>query len=173
MAIAVVTGPAPVLQFYRQWVRLLSSLSKKQPPIYSISTVGSGSIFTTFSIGKRNCPNRKRGPTILALSKADSDELQQLSVAEHKVWDEAVSYYGHSLVKHDLVFDDDLVQIKDQLEDAEASSDLANAKILADLKAARLRVAPIYRKPWWERHNAGNKDASKIPSACHYAYGKG
>lgn len=94
----------------------------------------------------------------LDLTKADRDELQQLSVAERKAWSDAVSYYGRSLVKNDLLFDDDLIQIKYQLEDAEASSDLANTKISADLKAVLLQAAPVYRKYWWERHHAENRE---------------
>jgi len=100
----------------------------------------------------------QKEPDNLALSKADSDELRQLSPAECRVWNEAVSYYSRSLVKNDLVFDDELIQTKNQLEDAEASSDLANAKMSADLKAVLLKAAPIYRKHWWERHNAENQE---------------
>ena len=100
----------------------------------------------------------QKGSDNLALSKADSDELQQLSVAERKAWNEAVSYYGGSLVKRDLLFDDDLSHIKDQLEDAEASPNLANTEISEDLKAVLLKAAPIYRKHWWERHNAENQE---------------
>ena len=88
----------------------------------------------------------QKGSDNLALSKADSDELQQLSVAEREAWNEAVSYYGGSLVKRNLLFDDDLSHIKDQLEDAEASPDLANTEISADLKAVLLKAAPIYRE---------------------------
>jgi len=100
----------------------------------------------------------QRSTDDLALSKADSDELEHLSPAERSAWNQAVSYYGRSLAKHDLIFDDDLIQIKNQLEEAESSSDLANTKISADLKAVILKAAPIYRKYWWERHNAENKE---------------
>lgn len=94
----------------------------------------------------------------LSLTKADSDELQQLSAQERNAWQDSVSYYTRALVKRDLLFDEELNQIKNDLEDAEASSDLANAKIPADLKAALLQAAPIYRKHWWARHNADNQD---------------
>jgi hypothetical protein len=93
----------------------------------------------------------------LDLTKVDSDELQQLSPGERAVWNEAISYYG-PLVKKDLIFDDDLVQIKDQLEDAEGSLDLANAKISSDLKAVLLKAAPVYRKHWWSKHHAENQE---------------
>lgn len=99
----------------------------------------------------------QKGPHSLALSKADSDEWQQLSPAEHMAWDAAVSFYSRSLVKRDLLFDDDLAETKNQLEDAETSTDLANAQIPADLKAVLLKAAPVYRKHWWPRHDAQNK----------------
>lgn len=100
----------------------------------------------------------QRGPHNLALSKADSDELQHLSPEERSTWESAVSFYGHSVVKHDLLFDDTLISTKNQLEDNEASPDLANADIAPDLKAALLKAAPIYRKHWWPRHNAENRE---------------
>lgn len=94
----------------------------------------------------------------LALTKADTDELEQLSASERTIWNDALTYYGGSIVKHDLLFDDDLIQIKNQLEDAELSSDLREVKIPAPLKAALLKAAPVYRKHWWARHNADNQE---------------
>ena len=60
--------------------------------------------------------------------------------------------------KRDLLFDDDLIHIKDLLEDAEASPDLANTEISAELRVVFLKAAPIYRKHWWERHNKENRE---------------
>jgi hypothetical protein len=69
-----------------------------------------------------------------------------------------VSYFASSLVKRDLLFDDGLITIKNQLEDAEESPDLGNVQIPAALKAVLLRAAPIYRKHWWPRHDAENRE---------------
>ncbi|MGD0892632.1 MAG: hypothetical protein ABR923_13965 [Terracidiphilus sp.] len=94
----------------------------------------------------------------LALNKADAEELDLLSASERSTWNDALAYYSTFLVKRDLLFDDDLIQTKDQLEDAELSSDLANVKIPAPLKATLLKAAPVYRQHWWVRHNAENHE---------------
>jgi hypothetical protein len=99
----------------------------------------------------------QKGAHVLAESKADSDELKKLSAAEHAAWESAVSYYSRELVRRDLLFDDELIAVKDQLEDEEASSDLAQARIPAELKSVLLEAAPVYRKHWWPRHDAGNR----------------
>lgn len=99
----------------------------------------------------------QKGTRDLSLTKADGDELQHLSAQEREAWSEAVSYYTREMVKRDLLFDDDLNGIKNELEDAEASSELANTKIPPDLKAVLLKAAPIYRNHWWPRHSAENQ----------------
>lgn len=100
----------------------------------------------------------QKGPHNLSLTKADSDELQQLSAGERDTWNEAISYYSNFVVKRDLLFDDDLIQTKDQLENAETSSDLENVKIPAKLKAVLIKAAPVYRRHWWARHNTENQE---------------
>src|SRR5436309_2771586 len=71
----------------------------------------------------------QRGQHSLALSPADNDELQQLSSMERDSWNAAVAYYTNLLVKRDLLFDEGMITTKNQLEDAEASLDLANVQI--------------------------------------------
>lgn len=100
----------------------------------------------------------QNGPHNLSLTRADSDELEHLSAAERTAWNEALAYYSRFIVKRPLLFDDELIQSKDRLEDAEASSDLTGVNISADLKAALLEAAPIYRRHWWARHDAGNRE---------------
>ena len=100
----------------------------------------------------------QKGPHSLTLSGADSDELQHLSSTERKSWNAEVAYYADSFAKRDLLFDEGLITIKDKLEDAEVSSDLANVQIPAELKAVLLSAAPIYRRYWWPRHDAENRE---------------
>jgi len=99
----------------------------------------------------------QKGPHALALTAADSDELQHLSPTERASWNAAVAYYAGSFAKRDLLFDDGLIAVKDKLEDAEASSDLADVQIPAELKGVLLSAAPIYRKHWWPQHDAENR----------------
>jgi hypothetical protein len=100
----------------------------------------------------------QKGSRSPSVGKVDADELQYLSTQERTTWNEALSYYSQSVVKRDLLFDDELIQTKDQLEDAETSADLANVKIPAKLKAALLEAAPVYRKHWWARHDLENRE---------------
>lgn len=97
------------------------------------------------------------GSHSLALTKADNDEMERLSAGERVDWNTAVFYYRTSLVKRDLLFDDELIATKAELEEAEPSVDLGEAKIPAELKTALLRAAPIYRKHWWPRHDTENR----------------
>jgi hypothetical protein len=99
----------------------------------------------------------QKGPHNVSVNRADSDEFEQLSAGERDTWNEALAYYSNSIVKRDLLFDDELIQTKDQLENAESSSDLESAKIPAELKAVLLKAAPVYRKHWWARHNKENQ----------------
>jgi hypothetical protein len=99
----------------------------------------------------------QNGPRPVALNKIDADELKELSPEEHTAWGAAVAYYADSLIQRDLLFDEGMRTVKNQLEDAEASVDLAGAQVPADIKAALLKAAPVYRKHWWARHEAENR----------------
>jgi hypothetical protein len=90
------------------------------------------------------------------LNTSDADDLQRLSPEERIPWEAAVSYYGNSLIKRDLLFDEGMEAIKNQLEDAEASSDLTNVQIPGELKNVLLKAASVYRNHWWTRHDAQN-----------------
>lgn len=97
------------------------------------------------------------GPRNPPLTKADSEELEQLSPAERTAWNEALTYYSRKIVNRDLLFDGELIQTKEKLEDAESSPDLAKVDISEALKPALLEAAPIYRRHWWPRHDAQNR----------------
>jgi hypothetical protein len=99
----------------------------------------------------------KQSAREVALTGSDTDELQRLSPADRVAWDRAVAYYSASIAERDLLFDDDLVAIKNALEDAETSADLEGAPIPKDLKDTLLKAAPIYRGHWWTQHNAQNR----------------
>jgi len=91
------------------------------------------------------------------VSTADADTLKSLSPEQLAAWNTAVSYYVSSAIQHDLLFDKDMIAIKNQLEDAEASPDLANVDVPAGLRAVLLSAAPIYREYWWKHHDAQNR----------------
>jgi hypothetical protein len=91
------------------------------------------------------------------VSTADADTLKSLSPEQLAAWNTAVSYYVSSAIQHDLLFDKDMIAIKNQLEDADASPDLANVDVPAGLRAVLLSAAPIYREYWWKHHDAQNR----------------
>jgi len=98
-----------------------------------------------------------KSPQAQTLNAPDEEELGRLSPEERTTWNAATSYYAVSLVQRDLLFDEGMEEIKNRLEGAETSIDLAGTQIPDDLKAALLSAAPIYRKHWWTRHDADNR----------------
>ncbi len=100
-------------------------------------------------------PQKSSHPTVV--SQPDVAVLKTLSQEERASWDAAVAYYATSMIQHDLLFDQNMGIIKDELEDAEGSPDLAKANIPADLKVLLLKVAPIYRAHWWKSHDEQNQ----------------
>lgn len=98
-----------------------------------------------------------KGPLPSPLTQSDLAQLQQLSPEERAKWETAVSYYKTSMVDRDLLFDQEMCAIKNTLEDADSSPDLANIQMSAELKQALLTAAPIYKKYWWTEHNTQNQ----------------
>ena len=111
------------------------------------------------------------GPNLLTLTDADAAELQQLSPEERASWDAAISYYKDFLVNRDLLFDNYMVAIKNQLGDAESSSDLLS--VPAELKKALLKAAPVYRKHWWPNHDSRNRQWILELKPLLHKYGSG
>ena len=102
-------------------------------------------------------PQPGSGSRRLTVSSADLDELKTLSPEERSAWDAAVAYYRQSVIQHDLLFDAEMRDLKDQLEDSEDSDGLPEIHVGAGVKALLLKVAPIYRKHWWSKHDALNR----------------
>jgi len=102
-------------------------------------------------------PTKNRAGTVV-LNRADADEVKQLTSDERQIWDAAVAYYQHSLVQRDLLFDESMIGIKNRLEDAEASPDLAGVAIPSNLRDVLLKAAPVYRTHFWPRHDSQNRE---------------
>jgi hypothetical protein len=85
-------------------------------------------------------------------------------VAEQKAWSEAVEYYAAALARRDLVFDGEMVDIKNRLAELETCADLSGkseyrcaAGLQPELIAALERGAPWYRAQWWNKHDQNNR----------------
>jgi hypothetical protein len=92
-----------------------------------------------------------------SMSEADISALTSLHPDEQQSWLRAINYYAESMVHRDLLFDRNMQSIKNALEDAESSTDLANVAIPAELRTTLLDVAAVYRAHWWARHDAQNR----------------
>ena len=92
----------------------------------------------------------------IPLWESDRAHLSQLTEAERKSWTEALDFYGDRLVGRSLLFDDDLVAIRDALTGKGSREDVAEADrgVFEHLD----RCLPIYRRHWWERHDHGNRE---------------
>lgn len=99
-------------------------------------------------------PSAPRAPTV---SQADVEIASSLTQEERATWDGAVSYYQQSVIQRDLLFDAGMNAIKNQLENAETSPDLANVDIPAPLRDVLVKASPIYRKHWWTGHDKENR----------------
>jgi hypothetical protein len=82
-------------------------------------------------------------------ASADAEERQR--------WAEAVNHYKSQYGKRSLLFDDELVRIKQALIIAGSSDDLRDAALAPGHRAMLEAAAPIYRKHWWMDHNAANQ----------------
>ncbi len=87
-----------------------------------------------------------------------------LSKAERAAWDAAVTYYGSNFADKDLLFNSDLVALKNQLGDFEDCAELSgtthpacDAHLPAAFTAVLERAAPVYRAHWWTDHDRANR----------------
>ncbi len=99
-----------------------------------------------------------------AEKKTSGEASGELPTTEEKAWNEAVEYYATSLARRDLLFDGDMVDIKNRLADLETCADLSGkseyrcaAGLRPELIAALERAAPVYRARWWNEHDRTNR----------------
>lgn len=92
------------------------------------------------------------------------DSSPPLTRAEQSAWDNAVAYYAANYADRDLLFNHDLVVLKNLLEDLEDCDDLAGThkKICdAGLPPALTQVldsaAPVYRAHLWPEQDRANR----------------
>lgn len=97
------------------------------------------------------------GPHAPTVSQADEEIGTALTQEERAAWAAAVSYYRESVITRDLLFDEGMDAIKNRLEEAEASPDLANVDIPVPLRDVIVKASPIYRKYWWRAHDKENR----------------
>ena len=99
----------------------------------------------------------QKGSQPLVLYHTDTEEFKLLSAEEKASWSTCIAYYQNSLIGRDLLFDEGMNSVKNELEDSEASPDLGDVHIPEELKRVLQTAAPIYRKHWWPKQDAQNR----------------
>jgi hypothetical protein len=69
-----------------------------------------------------------------------------------------VAYYDSVLARRDILFDSGMVAISNRLARADTATTLRGSGLDASLVATLERAAPVYRRLWWPRHDAANRE---------------
>jgi hypothetical protein len=77
--------------------------------------------------------------------------------AERSVWNEGIAFYA-PYVKRNLLFDEELLTIKEALRTVETETSLDGVAMESGVKATLERLMPIYRKHWWPAHDRTNRE---------------
>jgi hypothetical protein len=134
-----VPGPLPVFDFYsRFWINLHHVLYEQARLETARPTT--------------------RSQTQPAASAEKKHTTEKLSDAESRAWSSAVAAYEQHWAKSDLLFDTEMVRIKDRLEEIGDDESLQTSGLTPDLVDALERAAPVYRAHWWVEDDRANRD---------------
>ncbi len=134
-----ITGHLPVFDFYSEfWVNLHHVL-------YEQARLGTARP-TTRSQSKQ------------ATGAEQKLSLEKLPEAESRAWSSSVADYAKYWANRDLLFDTEMVRIKDRLEDLGDSESVQTSGLAPELIAALLRAAPVYRARWWTEDDRANRE---------------
>jgi hypothetical protein len=98
-----------------------------------------------------------RGTPHEAELATDASQSAGLSEDEAKIWSDALAYYRKNMLRHDLRSDEDMVTLKNRLEDLEGANTLARSDLDPALVAVLDEASPIYRVHWWPLHDTTNQ----------------
>jgi len=102
-------------------------------------------------------PQRIRaGDTTTPIVEAQA--VSEMLPAERSAWQSARAYYAAQMAGRDLLFNRDMVLIKNRLAELEADADLSKSGLRTELVAALERAAPVYRSRWWPAHDRQNRE---------------
>jgi hypothetical protein len=96
--------------------------------------------------------------------KTMKEAATNLSPVERAAWDSSVAYYAANYANKDLLFNNDLILLKNQLADFEDCDELSGAKKKAcdaglppQLTQALDAAAPVYRAHLWPEQDRANR----------------
>jgi hypothetical protein len=98
-----------------------------------------------------------RGTPHEAELATDASMAAGLSEDESKAWSAALAYYHKNMLGHDLASDEDMVALKNRLEDVESATSLSDADLDPSLISILDSAAPVYRTHWWQLHDDANQ----------------
>lgn len=102
--------------------------------------------------GAERSPQDRR-PAVEVPEKA---ELGHLGRKERESWQRAVDFYRERLIAKKLLFDRDLIALRDQLATIACSP--AGPEILdPEVRAVLVDAMPVYRRHWLPQHDAANR----------------
>lgn len=87
----------------------------------------------------------------------DASMSAGLSGDESKAWSDALVYYRAKILRHDLASDDDMIKIKNRLEDIEGATSADRSDLDPKLVSVLDAAAPVYRTHWWFLHDKSNQ----------------
>jgi hypothetical protein len=141
-------GPLPVFEFHSGfWINLHHTLYyeaklRETPPAGS----------------------QKGNPVPQVKLKLMKDAATALSPAEHVAWDNSVAYYAANYANKDLLFNNELILLKNQLADFEDCDELSgvrkktcDAGLPPKLTQALDAAAPVYRAHLWTDQDRANR----------------
>src|SRR5215469_6322263 len=86
-------------------------------------------------------------------SKGEGAPLRDaMPEAERAAWTAGIAFYA-SYSRRDLLFDEQLIAIKEALRTVEARTNLNGLSIDSGIRTTLERLMPIYRKHWWPDHD--------------------
>jgi hypothetical protein len=140
-------GPLPVFEFHSGfWVNLHHFLYHEARARLA-------------SKDARNTATKSTAPSF-----KPSAGTASLSPAEQKNWDDAIAYYAANYAEKDLLFNIDLILLKNQIEDFEDCDELTGRKkprcdagLPGKVGTILDSVAPIYRAHWWAEQDRANR----------------
>lgn len=101
---------------------------------------------------------RRPGDFRTVLPVPERKDLGGLAEPERAAWSRAVDHYSSRLVRLDLTFDQELVDLTNRIATISCAGEPALAGLPAELRDALEEAMPIYQKHWWSAHHARNVD---------------
>jgi hypothetical protein len=98
-----------------------------------------------------------RGTPHEAELATDASMAAGLSEDESKAWSDALVFYRAKMMRHDLASDEDMVKIKNRLEDIEGATSADRTDLDPALVSVLDAAAPVYRTHWWFLHDKANQ----------------